>query len=65
MAKKTDYTNEKEANLHKEIAKFREEIRSTRADLNGQAHGTAARQARRDIARIQTELSARAKGSAA
>lgn len=61
MAKKTDYTNEKEANLHKEIAKLREELRSARTDLNAQANGTTAQQTRRAIARIQTELSARAK----
>jgi ribosomal protein L29 len=61
MAKKIDYTNEKEANLHKEIAKLREEIRSSRADLNGQTQGNTARVARRNVARIQTELSTRAK----
>lgn len=61
MAKKNDYTNEKEAHLHKEIAKLREELRSARADINTQQKGSAAREIRRTIARIQTELSARAK----
>ena len=65
MAQKNDYTNEKEADLHKEIAKLREDIRSARTDLNAQAKGTTVRQARRTVARIQTELSARAKSSQA
>lgn len=61
MANKTDYTNEKEADLYKEIATLREQVRSTRVELNPQTQGTVARQARRTIARIQTELTARAK----
>ena len=61
MAKKTDYTNKKEADLRKEIAKLREDIRAGRMSMNGQGGDVARKEARRAIAQMQTELSARAK----
>ncbi len=60
MSKKKDYTKKKEKELRKEISQLREQIRVSYESLGDTSAGNKRMQARRDIARIQTELTHRA-----
>ncbi|MCB9808775.1 hypothetical protein H6776_00045 [Candidatus Nomurabacteria bacterium] len=65
MAKNTDYTSKKDIDLRKEISSLREDVRSAKANITDRVQGNKRKTTRRTIARIQTELSSRAKSSQA
>ena len=66
MSKKTDdLTSKKDADLYKEIDSLRESLRDSRTNLGADGKNVKAiREMRRQVARLQTELSRRARQTA-
>jgi hypothetical protein len=60
--KKSDIPTTKDAKLREELAKLNEEVRKAKGGFDGQ--GVSVRDAKRMRARIQTELTKRAKEEA-